>query len=389
MRKSQLKRALLVSLLLHAGVLLWLWLLPPWVPPAHPKPVTLTWVEVEVPPPQQTVVPPPPVVPPVKPPSPPRPHAPAPPTAPPEPSEPTAKAPPPPVPEDKPKRAPDVPLTLVPRSDFAVPGGPSEGPRGHTLHPTDPQFQPEAMRKEEEKRVHGRVDGWARDALAEARAEGGLPDPYFWRVRDVAVAALGKHAKEAGVIATGRQVFENTGRRYTGAAEEFAKTGNPNLGPLGDAPTQSETLKQRFGDDPETNSVRALVQATETQEQLSHGKPLLALKMQQRQFKDGSAPMVQLVSGSGDDKFDAFVLDEWRKALAQAGPPPEASFHGDEVRTIWSVEGWLGLPKKMEQAFSYLPVPGVMGIGADKVLPQLTDEGYHYEFHARILRVYQ
>jgi hypothetical protein len=30
-----------------------------------------------------------------------------------------------------------------------------------------------------------------------------------------------------------------------------------------------------------------------------------------------------------------------------------------------------------------------MGFGADRVLPALTDEGYHYEFHARILRMYQ
>jgi hypothetical protein len=294
---------------------------------------------------------------------------------------------PPPAPADKPERPPEV--TLVPGSSFPIPDGPSEAPRGHTLHPTDPQFQPEAIRAEAEKRVHARVDGWARDALAEARAEGGLPDPYFWRVRDTAIAALGKHAKEAGVTATSRQVFEKMGERYTGAAEKFAKSGNPDLGPLGDAPRQSEIMKGRFGDDPSTLSVRALVQATETQNDLSHGKPLLALRMQQRQFKDGTAPVVELVTSSGDDKFDAFVLAEWRKALAAAGPPPDASFHGPELRTIWSVEGWLGMPKKMEEALSYLPVPGIMGFSADRVLPALTDEGYHYEFHARILRAYQ
>jgi hypothetical protein len=282
--------------------------------------------------------------------------------------------------------ASDAPLAPLPRTDLVLP----QAPRGHTLHPTDPQFQPEALRSEEERRVHQRVDGWARDTLAEARAQGGLPDPYFWAVRDAAVKGLDRGAKEAGVVATGSAVMLKRGERYLSGAESFAKTGNPNLAPLGEAPRQSEILKNRMGNEPETLSLRALVQAAETQADLMHGKPQLALTMELRQFQDGSPPQVVVVTASSDAKFDAFVLAEWPKSMATAGAPPVRLFHnGPVLRTLWAVEGWLGMPKKMAETFSMLPVPGVLGFGADQIAPMLTEEGYHYEFHARLLRSYE
>jgi hypothetical protein len=36
-----------------------------------------------------------------------------------------------------------------------------------------------------------------------------------------------------------------------------------------------------------------------------------------------------------------------------------------------------------------LPAPGVMGFSSEQLAPLLTKEGYHYEFHARLLRSYE
>ena len=387
MARSRLKSALLVSLLLHAGAVILILLQRPASESTVQPPKATEWVIVDVvpapPPPAPKVV----KAPPIKKAAPKEKQAKA------EAVEPVAvPLPPEPVALDEPRSTapvPSKPINLFPLPSLLPSTEVAEAPHGHTSRPDDPEFRPEVIRAEEEHRVKQRVDGWAQDELAEVRAQGGLPHPYFSGVRDAARAGLDKRAREAGITATTGQMMKEIGKRYADSASSYAKTGDPNLGPPGVNPRQSEVLKERMGNMPEAMALRALVQATETQNELSHGKPLIALTLELRQFRDGRPLTAMVIQASSDARFDAFVLDAWPKSIAEAGPPPADAFHGPELRSIWAVEGWLGLPKKLEAAISYLPMPGIMGMGADKLLPALTEEGYHYEFHARLLRVYQ
>ena len=156
----------------------------------------------------------------------------------------------------------------------------------------------------------------------------------------------------------------------------------------GIAPRQSERLKERFGSDPGSIHMRALVQAAETSEDLKSGKPLFTLTLELRQVRETGEWVSTLLRGSGNVPFDAFVLETWPKAIASAGAPPPEAFRGSELRSIWAVEGWLRNPKKLEETLSYLPSPGVMGLPVDRLMPKLSQEGYRYEFRARLLRVY-
>ncbi len=312
-------------------------------------------------------------------------------TKPEEPAQAAESTPAQPVASDLPRAASSQPISLFPSLSLA-PGTSSretEPSHGETVHPDDPRFSPDVVRAETEFRVKKRVTTWAEDGLAEARAQRGLPHPYFSGVGDAARAALDRGAREHGITATSTQFMKSIGKRYADAASSYASTGDPNLGPPGINPRPSEQISARFGNGPEAMGMRMLAQATETQNDLSHGKPLIGLTLELRQFRDGAPLIAVVVQASEDSKFDAFVLETWPKAVAEAGAPPPDAFHGPELRSIWAVEGWLGLPKKLETALSYLPVPGVGGIGIDKVLPAMTQEGYHYEFRARLLRVYQ
>jgi hypothetical protein len=297
----------------------------------------------------------------------------------------------PPAPSSPPSS--DVPRAETPpaRPLFQAPGlGPSDRiadvPHGHTLYPDDPSLRPEAVRAEAEKRVGQRVQGWAAEGLAEARALKGLPHPYFSRVRDAVRSGLDKLARETNTHPSSGQILKSWGKRYGDAAESFAKSGDPNLGPPGINPRPSERMKERFSN--EAPFLSALAQATETQDDLTHGKPLISLTVELREFRDGSPFELVLLQGSADSRFDDFVLSAWPKSIAEAGPPPLDAFHGPQLRSIWSIEGWLRLPKVLDDVFAYAPVPGAFGIGADRVLPAFTDEGYRYEFHATVLRVY-
>ncbi len=385
MHRLRVPPALLASLLLHAGLglLLQRTTEPPPVVHTHP----LEWVTVDV-----EVEPEPP--PPAPRPQPTRPSAktkptkgavrePAPAeTAPPSTAEPESDAPRAVL--EKPSERGGL---LLPASSFGPDGELSEAPRGRTLRPDDPSFDPVAIRAEEARVVKKRVDGWTQDELAEARAQRGLPHPYFSGLREAAIAGLGKRATEVGLVASKADEMRAIGERYEGAASSYGKSGNPNLGPPGLAPRQSEILKDRLGNNPDTMPLQALVQATELMNDLSHGKPLITLTLELRQFRDGAPLVVRVVQPSRDGKFDAFVLEAWPKSIASAGTPPPDAFHGAELRSIWAVEGWLALPKALAGAVSYLPMPGFMGVGADKLLP-LTQDGTHYDFQARLLRVY-
>ena len=398
MSRSNLKPALLISLALHAALIAYLSTrpAPAPLPPAAPP---LEWVEVEV---KQT----PPSPPPERP-APvakkketvqnaPRPSASAPlaESGPARVGEPHADA----VEERAPLAEAPAPqsapgdrlITLLPRSDLplgtggiAVPSG-----KGHTLRPDDPSLSKEVQDAEAEHRVSGRVNGFLEDTLSEARAQRGLPHPYFTGVGEAARAGLDRDARDQNMVAGLGEVAVQYAKRYVESVGSYGKSGNPDLGPPGTTPRMSEKLSERVGVGNDQVALRALVQASELSDDLKHGRPLFSLTLEMRQSKATKQRTTLLLKGSGNPGFDAFVLGSWPNAVDEAGPPPPEAFHGPELRSVWAIEGWLRMSKKLEQALSYLPSPGVMGVPLDRVAPKLTEEGYRYEFRARLLRVY-
>lgn len=281
---------------------------------------------------------------------------------------------------DVPRSAP-VPNLFPPQIALSERGTfPVEPSRGETVHPDDPRFSPEVIAAQEERRVKGRVDSWTGDELAEARAQRGLPHPYLTRLGATARAGLDKLARARGLHAPAGLQARALADRYNDSAASYAKTGDPGLGPPGQAPRPSEAMTQ-----PEMAGMRALAQATETFNDLSHGKPLLTLTLEFRQTKDNHSKTAVL-KASIDPAFDAFVLEAWPLSVAAAGAPPPDAFHASELRSIWEVEGWPG-KTPLDKTLSYLPTAGVMGVPLTQVIPGMVN-GVGYEFRARLLRVY-
>jgi hypothetical protein len=288
---------------------------------------------------------------------------------------------------DAPRAAPqaDVPraaidlfppdLALSPSGTVAV-----EPSRGETVRPDDPRFDKDVIAAKERQLVGARVKGFAEDDLAQARVERGLPPPYFSKLREAGNKGLGKLAAERGMKAPPALLSKLLGARMQDAAASYGKTGNPNLGPPGQAPRLSERLTQ-----PDQQSMRALAQATETFDDLSRGKPLLTLTLEFRQSKSNETKTT-IVKASLEPSFDAFVLEAWPRSVAAAGPPPPETFRSDELLSVWEVQGWPA-PTDLDKAMTYLPAPGVMGVPLTTVIPAAID-GLRYEFRARLLRLY-
>lgn len=259
----------------------------------------------------------------------------------------------------------------------------SAPPTGRTIRPDDPSLSPEVKRLEEEHRVGGRVGGWAKDALAEARAGAGAGGghPYLGGVGTAMRSGL-RSAKGGTQGALGANPAEVMFNRWTGAMEDYAKTGNPGIQEEGLAPTQSEKLKQMYGQ--EAQWVQGLSQGAQTVHDLQHGKPLLSLTFELRQKKDGHFKSGTILEKSGSDHFDAFVMRVVPKALEELGPPPEEVLRGrDEVRSVWRIEGW----QVYTQLETQLPGLGIEGIPLDALRRQLAKDK-KFDFRARLLRAY-
>jgi hypothetical protein len=278
-----------------------------------------------------------------------------------------------------PSAAADMPrvVDLLPAHASAQGLPVAERPRGETLRPDDPRFSQTTLDAQAKARVTERVDGFAEDELATARAQRGLPHPYFTTVGERARAGLGKLAREEGLKPTAERTAFALGERYGDAASRYGATGDPGLGPPGQAPRLSELLNQ-----PEQLGPRALAQAAETIADLSQGKPLLSLTLEVSVTKTQLTTMLHITRGSGDSRFDAFVLRSWLTATADAGPPPPEAFRTATLRSLWAVEGW----QRIKPNAALDNFPGVMGVSLAKVAALARGDGY--DFHARLLRVY-
>jgi outer membrane biosynthesis protein TonB len=364
MRRSRLGWAGLVSLLLHAALLAWLWERAPSRPVSPPSEAPPLVVDIVTLPPEPPPAPTPQVPKPQapKPPARPRPPAPAPPPAPlpsepaaaEEPSSPPAEATPPTA------SAEDAPLVeLTPRPSL-LPPTPEEGwslpnpsepekPRGHTLHPGDPSLSPEVLLAEEKARVTERVQTWTEDQLAELRVKNGLVHPYFSGMR----ASLEKQLENSPLFDEAKlSVVQQLVTSYLEEAQRYG-SGHNSGRPVNERapPTASERLEAVSRGNPAHDQLRAFMAAGERVQQLADSFAELVVIVEMQQALDGQLSSVKVVEPSGNKAFDKYVLEAVPPALVKLTPPPPEAIRGrtKNIRTLWAVEGRVVYLKRLSE----------------------------------------
>jgi hypothetical protein len=277
--------------------------------------------------------------------------------------------------------------SLVPRdSALGVPAPPGDAPGGRTVRPDDPSLSELAQRTEEELTVKERLDALAEDAIAESRAQRGLPHPYLVQVGEALRATLDSAPGGTPAALGAPDAAAFLLNSYLNAAQEYARTGKAGVTVPGPSPHQTEKQREIFGD--AAQWVRAYTQSAETIQNLSYGAPLLSLTLELRQTTNGRLLSQKIVQRSSSASFDAFVLRVVPQALAKLGPVPEPALRGrDELKSVWRIEGWPRLPKKVERLTTLFGTPGAMGIPADPLLKELA-ASQHFAFRPRLLRAY-
>lgn len=349
MRRSRLLQALILSLALHLGLGLLLYLAPSKrdqsLLKARQEPIQFEVVE-RTPPPR--VEPPPPEPPAVEPPRPPR-GTPRPPRAAPPPST-TAVAPPPAAtpPATTEPEVPDVPRQV---RLFPGPGGlavgPSTGatpgaPTGHTWRPGDGPSQ-EQLRAQEGARVQGRVQGFLDDGMASLRVQNGLVDTYFGEMDK----ALEKGLTGAPLFAyegVFKHFFEATPGRIQGLRElvksagNYGATGSPDG--MGE-PSGTDRLEDVARSGTAGARARSRPSAVDMFETYNKANGALHATLELEQSRTGQVLGVKLIDGSGNPLFDAYVIERVPKSLEALGPASEhfALRSKGNVRSVWSIDG--------------------------------------------------
>jgi hypothetical protein len=224
------------------------------------------------------------------------------------------------------------------------------------------------------------------DDLGDARAQRGLPHPYLSAFRQSLLAALGRHGAGGGLTPRdlGTNAMQNFVKNYLATASNYGRTGNPGLADPGSAPTQSELLAQRFGNQPGATSAIAQAQASETADALTHRGALFQMRIQVIQNKAPPSAEIVLLESSGNKLFDAHVLKGFATTMAEAEVPPADAFHGAALKSVWRIEGYLK-PRHENSAANLLP--SANGISMDQVASLVSPDSMEVDFHATLLRV--
>ncbi|QDE93949.1 ferrichrome ABC transporter substrate-binding protein [Myxococcus xanthus] len=211
-------------------------------------------------------------------------------------------------------------------------GGPPS--TGRTLRPGEgPDPKALAARQAEEARV--RVDGWAQDAAATARASSGATHPYFAKLREgFAKQLVNPPPPDLKVLGSRMK------REQVDAIARFGKTGSPIA-----AEPRDHRLEQR-------NRMQAAVEAGRAANMymVDVTTPVLALAaiVEVWQARDGKLLDLKVIEGSGDPKFDTWAVSQLRDALASAEAPKPGGGLGirdDGMRSRWRLEEYLGNPR--------------------------------------------
>ncbi|QAT88013.1 hypothetical protein EJ065_6484 [Corallococcus coralloides] len=228
----------------------------------------------------------------------------------------------------------DVPLQLEPPGLLGgglLKGPPSTGRTLRNVPGSEPD--PKALAAREAEEARQKVDGWAHDATASARATGATP-PYFAKLRQgFSEKLVNPPPPDTDVLA------RRLKREQLEAIERFGKTGTPF------AP-QARDVRRETSD-----RLRAAVEAGRAANvyMMDVTAPILALVaiVEVRQARDGSLIDLQVLEGSGDPKFDKWAVSHLRDALASAEPPTDGGvgIREDGMRTRWRLEEYLGNPR--------------------------------------------
>ncbi|NOJ83281.1 ferrichrome ABC transporter substrate-binding protein [Myxococcus xanthus] len=211
-------------------------------------------------------------------------------------------------------------------------GGPPS--TGRTLRPGEgPDPKALAARQAEEARV--RVDGWAQDAAATARASSGATHPYFAKLREgFAKQLVNPPPPDLKVLGSRMK------REQVDAIARFGKTGTPIV-----AEPRDHRLEQR-------NRMQAAVEAGRAANMymVDVTTPVLALAaiVEVWQARDGKLLDLKVIEGSGDPNFDTWAVSQLRDALASAEAPKPGGGLGvrdDGMRSRWRLEEYLGNPR--------------------------------------------
>ncbi|MBN8233256.1 ferrichrome ABC transporter substrate-binding protein [Corallococcus macrosporus] len=250
---------------------------------------------------------------------------------------PTGNAAPTPLAEAPERASPpvrDVPLQLEPPGLLGgglLKGPPSTGRTLRNVPGSEPD--PKALAAREAEEARQRVDGWAKDATASARASGATP-PYFAKLRQGFADRLVNPPPPNKQVVLGRLK-----REQLESIERFGRTGTPF------APQQRDLRAET------SDRMRAAVEAGRAADMymVDVTAPVLALVaiVEVRQARDGSLIDLQVLEGSGDPKFDTWAVSHLRDALASAEAPTDGGvgIREDGMRTRWRLEEYLGNPR--------------------------------------------
>lgn len=356
MRRSRLLQALILSLALHLGLGLLLYLAPSakrdQPPPGNQEPVQFEVVERTPPP---SVEPPPPTPPaPAERPRPPR-ATPRPPRAAPPPA--TAAAPPPVAtppttpPASAEPQVPDVPDAPRQVRLFPGPGGLAVGPSteatpgastGRTWRPGDGP-SPGQLLAEEGARVQGRVQGFLDDGMASLRVQNGLIDTYFGEMDK----AMEKGLTGAPLFAyqgVFKHFFKATPGRTQGlrdlisSAGRYGATGSPDA--VGE-PSGTDRLEDVARSGTAGARARSRPSAVDMFETYNKAAGALHVTLELEQSRTGQVLGVKLLDSSGNPLFDAYVVERVPKSLEALGPATEhfSVRSKGNVRSVWGVDG--------------------------------------------------
>ena len=267
--------------------------------------------------------------------------------------------------------------SLVPRPALSL--GEGEPAHGVTLHPGDGVVPPEVARAEEGERVRERVQGFAEDVLAQARAEGGI-NPYFEALGHALATELGRADGGSPVQLGVTDGSAGLKKSYAAAASTYGRTGDPGF----PAPGREPALSERLSANDAPLGLRAMAQADETAQGLARLTPLLSLKLELRQTATGALVRARVLESSGSVLFDSFVLRVAPDALPKVDVQPPS--RGSELRSVFQVDGWLrprrSPVEQVARAFAPLALPFV-----DQLV--ITDPAQaDFDYRAKLLRAY-
>jgi len=321
--------AVVASLVLHGGLLWWLWSRPPAAPVVIPvAPLQLTFIEVA---PKPEPAPEPPAVAPEQTPVMKNPKVSKPPVAAPVVENPEVA---PPVSDrpvnDSPRALPSVTtLTLSPGSSFSISldGGVAmidSAPRG--LHGFE--------------RAKDLVGETARDTIGRGKVDRGLVHPYYSQLGKALMKNwdADRVLKQGGLKAWTEQVGQNvkiSNEIYLDKASEYGRTGNP-LGDVKLPEQRTGPLNDRVGGIGAPDFAARKEMGRQMREAYKATRRATIRVVQDRQ---GKLVSVELIEPSRDQQVDREAMVDVRAAAEKLPvPPPEVVGARGQLASMWSFE---------------------------------------------------